>query len=102
MIEDLRHALADRSGRQRCERIRSGGGGRRADSSRGGAGKTDLHTSTISAAIPPAQRLISAPGTPRELGGEGRAQHCARRQAPPAAGGGSAGRTAYWLYRACN
>src|SRR5215470_3089159 len=27
-----------------CERIRSGGGGRRADSSRGGAGKTDLHT----------------------------------------------------------
>src|SRR5215468_6017927 len=43
-VEDPRHALGTVPVASGCERIRSGGGGRRADSSRGYAGKTDLHT----------------------------------------------------------
>jgi len=59
--KDPGHALANRSGHQRREEIRSGGGGRRAHSSRGGAGQADLHASTINSATPGSQRFIRYP-----------------------------------------
>src|SRR5215831_307561 len=74
-VEDPRHALGTVPVASGCERIRSGGGGRRADSSRGGAGIADLHTFNYKR---------GHPASPT-------AYYVANRQA----------RAAHWVYRAC-